>query len=126
MDIVASSHGTADCLIIFVGADPAGPWLPIAHFTTNPNPDLIPFLKELWGNTPAGLKNTIVLSEDQLEVDRHGNRITASLTEKDVQRMYMGSWITVSISAFTMELNKVGGSIHTDYSITSLSYIIWT
>jgi len=122
METEAATYGTGDSIVLFILF--MGDWYPIAHFTTNPNPELLAFIKTLWGNTPAGLKNTIWVSEDELKVDRHGNRITASLTEQVIQKQVGGVWGPVTISAFTMELNKVGGSIHTDYSVTTPTYTI--
>ena len=122
LEIEASIWGTGDDIGIFIGGGSG--WMPIAYFTTNQNPEYITFLKELWA-LPWMQLNTKSVPEDQLMVERHGNRITASLAEQEVKKMVSGvGWITVTIEAFTMELNKVGGSVHSDYSITTPLYAI--
>jgi len=122
LEIEASIWGTGDDIGIFIGGG-AGGWYPIAYFTTNQNPDYLTFLKELWA-LPWMQLNTKSVSEDELMVERHGNRITASLSEQTVKRITSSGVITVTISAFTMELNKVGGSVHSDYSIEPPAYTI--
>ena len=121
LEIEASIWGTGDDIGIFIGSGSG--WIPIAYFTTNQNPDYLTFLKELWA-LPWMQLNTKSVSEDELMVERHGNRITASLSEQTVKRITSSGVIDVTISAFTMELNKVGGSIHTEYSVTTPSYTI--
>jgi hypothetical protein len=121
LEIEASIWGTGDDIGIFIGTGTG--WIPIAYFTTNQNPEYLTFLKALWA-LPWMQLNTKSVSEDELMVERHGNRITASLAEQDVKKMVSGVWTTVTILAFTMELNKVGGSVHSDYSIETPLYTI--
>jgi hypothetical protein len=116
MDIEAASFGSGDSIIMLLWMPVPSPgyWLPIAHFTTNP--DSTEFWRDLWYslpfNTPASEKNTIDVSEDDLIVDRHGNEIFASLTSQVIQMKIKGVWTDVPIPAFTIELTKIGGSIH--------------
>jgi len=122
LEIEASIWGTGDDIGIFIGSGSG--WIPIAYFTTNQNPEYVTFLKELWA-LPWMQLNTKSVPEDELMVERDGNRITASLAEQEVKKMVSGvGWITVTILAFTMELNKVGGSVHSDYSIEPPAYTI--
>jgi hypothetical protein len=105
--VEAGSLGTGDMLTV-MRATPSGGWLPMAFFTTNPNS--VDYAKMLWNGTGAGW-NTFYVPENELMVERHGNTITASLSvPKDCVNL-MGA--TFTIPAFSMELNKVGGSIHT-------------
>ena len=65
--------------------------------------------------------NNFVVSEDELKVDRHGNRITVSIdTDISCFVMYPAPH-TLVIPAFMMELDKIGGSFHEQVSET-LSY----
>jgi hypothetical protein len=121
LEIEASIWGTGDDIGIFIGAGSG--WIPVAYFTTNQNPEYLTFLKELWA-LPWMQMNTIPVSEVELMVERHGNRITASLAEQTVKRITSSGVITVTISAFMMELNKVGGSVHSEYSIEPPAYTI--
>jgi hypothetical protein len=127
-DLEEASFGSGDNIIILMWFPTApnppttGYWMPLAHFTTNP--DSVDFFKDLWYGWPAGEKNTIVVSEDELKVDRHGNEVSASLTSQVIQKKTGGVWNPVTIPAFTIELTKVGGSIHGegggDYAIYSV------
>jgi len=127
MDIEAASFGSGDSIIILIWMPfpTPGYWLPLAHFTTNP--DSVEFFEDLWYGWPAGEKNTIVVSEDELKVDRHGNEVFASLTSQVIQKWVgsppPGQWVPVTIPAFTIELTKIGGSIHYE---ASGSYAIYT
>jgi hypothetical protein len=123
IDIEAASFGSGDSIIILMwfGPPTTGYWMPLAHFTTNP--DSVEFFEALWFGWPAGEKNTIVVPEDELKVDRHGNEVFASLTSQVIQKKVAGVWNPVSIPAFTIELTKIGGSIHNE---ASGSYAIYT
>jgi hypothetical protein len=107
-DLEEATFGSGDSIIILMWF--AGGWLPLAHFTTNL--DSVKFFEDLWFSYPAGLKNTIFVPETELKVERHGNEIFASLTSQVIQKMTGGVWNPVTIPAFTIELTKVGGSIH--------------
>ncbi len=109
-----TSLGSGDALTLFVWIPLSGGyWLPAAFFTTNP--DIAAYYEAAWGSTLAA-SNTIVVPETDLKVDRHGNTITASLTEQVIQRPFMGDLKEYDLPAFTIELTKVGGSIHQDRS----------
>jgi hypothetical protein len=126
-DIEEASFGSGDSIIILMwfptppNPPTTGYWMPLAHFTTNP--DSVDFFKALWFGWPAGEKNTIVVSEDELKVERHGNEVFASLTSQVIQKKSGGAWNPVTIPAFTIELNKIGGSIHNE---DGGSYAIYT
>jgi hypothetical protein len=123
-DLDEATFGSGDNIIILMwfGPPTTGFWLPLAHFTTNL--DSVAFFEDLWYSWPAGEKNTIPVSEDDLKVDRHGNEVFASLTSQEIQKKTGSVWNTVIIPAFTIELTKVGGSVHGegggDYAIYSV------
>jgi hypothetical protein len=98
--------------------------VPIAWFTTNPNPDVIVYLQTLLSGFPAsGLPNNIrYVSDSALTVERHGNSIHVELTAPQTILIATptSGVVPVVIPAFTMELNKVGGSVHKE-TITSLT-----
>ena len=68
----------------------------------------------MWSGLPAS-SNTMLVSDSELDVNRRGNRITASLSTLKIITLCIGE---VTIPAFTMELSKVGGSIHTERTIS--------
>jgi hypothetical protein len=94
---------------------------PIAFFTTNPNPDLIDWVQNLMSGLPAaGLPGNIrYVSDDVIIVNRHGNSIIVELTAP--QTILMGTGPVV-VPAFTVELNKVGGSVHQDETVALTGY----
>jgi hypothetical protein len=96
-------------------------YLPIAFFTTNPNPDLIDWVQILMSGLPAaGLPGNIrYVSDDVIIVNRHGNSITVELTAP--QTILMGTG-PVDVPAFAVELNKVGGSVHRDETVLLTGY----
>lgn len=102
--------------ILYPQPDGSFVWVPIADFTTNP--DALPFLKTLMSGLPAALfpLNLKSVSDSVLSVERHGNSITAELTAPQTILWLKptGGVTPVSIPAFTMSLDKVGGSVHQD------------
>jgi hypothetical protein len=94
----------------------ASGWLPIASFTTNP--EAIPGIIMLWSGLPAAF-NVKLLQENEIEVNRHGNSISVASTSPQTIMLPGGP---VTIPAFAMELNKVGGSIHTEIKRPLTSY----
>ena len=114
--IEAGSLGSGDTLLV-MRTLPTGGWGPMAYFTTNPN--ALDFAKTLWNGTGAGW-NTFYVPENELKVERHGNTITASLSVPKDCVTRMGAVFT--IPAFSMELSKVGGSIHTEMTMTLTGY----
>jgi hypothetical protein len=124
-DVEIGTHGSGDNIEIdFLFPLPTGPtYLPIAFFTTNPNPDVIDWLKIVLSGMPlAVLPNNIrYVSEDVLIVNRHGNSITVELTAPQTILMMPGP-VSVVVPAFTVELNKVGGSVHQDKAVVLTGY----
>ena len=100
-----SSYGRGTTIFLFMQM-PGAVWIPFAQFCTNP--EHREFAETIYTGLPVAV-NAILVSEDELMVDRQGNRITASLTEDKVILTRTGP---VVIPAFTMELNKVGSSFH--------------
>jgi len=110
--IEAGSLGPGDGLLV-MRSMPGGGFVPLAYFTTNPN--AVDFAKMLWNGTGAGW-NTFYVPENELKVERHGNTITASLS---VPKDCLSRWgDPFTVPAFSMELNKVGGSFHTEWTMT--------
>ena len=79
------------------------------------------FEKALRSGTPAGSipGNTRAVSENDLKVERNGNSVTVELkTQQTIKWMKnassTGGVIDVIIPAFTIKLDKVGDSTHTD------------
>ena len=100
-------------------------YIPVVFFTTNPNPDIIDWLKILLSGFPAaGLPSNIrYVSDDVLIVDRHGNSITVELTTpQTILMVQSGTPVPVVVPAFTVELNKVGGSVHRDETVVLTGY----
>jgi len=125
--IEAGNMGTSDTIFIYSynPASSMGPWIPVAIFTTNA--DALAFYKIVWSGTPAAAPtNSKLISETVLNVERHGNRITAELTSPQTIMWTKASpppsFISVTIPAFKMELNKVGCCLLTKISTTLTGY----
>ena len=118
------TYGTGDSISVFV---PYGSTiLPLATFCTNANE--ASFEKTLRSGTPAGVgTNTRSISESNLKVERQGNNIIVELKTPQAimwPKDPLGSGLTpVTIPAFTMELNKVGGSLHTNTILQLTGFI---
>jgi hypothetical protein len=115
--IEAGSLGPGDTLLVMRAIPIAPGWVPMAYFTTNPN--AVNYAKTLWNGTGAGW-NTFYVPENELMVKRHGNTITVSLSVPKDCLSRMGDVFT--IPAFSMELNKVGGSVHNEMTLTLTGY----
>jgi hypothetical protein len=117
------TYGSGDSISLTAFTDSGG-WLPVAYFTTNP--EAMPFIKTLFsGLPPASSTNNRLLSKSDLKVESHGNKITAELVTPQTGI----GWFTptlgltfVTIPAFKVELNKVGGSIHEKSSLPLTGY----
>lgn len=126
-DVQIGTYGHGDTIgISLLWNGPNGPvYLAIAWFTSNPNPDVIAWLKTTLSGFPAAMmpNNIRYVSDDVLMVDRHGNSITAELTTpQTIMMMSSTGPIPVVVPAFTMELNKVGGSIHKETIVQLTGY----
>jgi hypothetical protein len=115
-EVEDGSLGTTDALIIAIPTSLG--WVAIACFATNP--DAAAFMKTVRSGMPAaaGPLNTKTVTADTLVVERHGNRISVEL--KTPQTIYWTKaggtgYIQIQIPAFTMELNKIDGSVHKDH-----------
>ena len=121
-DVEIGSKGGGDNIEIdFPFPTTEGPiYLPIAFFTTNSNPDLIDWVQTIMSGLPAALFGNIrYVSDDVLIVSRHGNSITVELTAP--QTIMMGTGPVV-VPVFTVELNKVGGSVHQEETVLLTGY----
>jgi hypothetical protein len=122
-DVEAGTYGPHGNIRIGVLNLGTGQILPLAYFTTNTDPDLQNFFKALYagmpvGNFPQNLK--VGLTENDLKVERHGNRIIAELLTPQAIRWPGPGFPTVTIPPFKLELDKVGGSFH-DYVVDSFA-----
>jgi hypothetical protein len=126
--IEAGNMGTGDTIFIYSynSASPMGPWIPVAVFTTNT--EALALYRAVWSGTPvASPTNSKTVLESTLKVERHGNRIIAELTVPQsimwAKATPPPSYLPVTIPAFKMELDKVGGSVHPEpYSQTLIGY----
>ncbi len=126
-DVEIGTHGSGDNMEIdFLFPMSTGPmYLPIAFFTTNPNPDVIDWLKIVLSGMPCALipNNMRYVFDDVLIVERHGNSITVELTApQTILMMTSTGAVPVVVPAFTVELNKVGGSVHNEEIIELTGY----
>jgi hypothetical protein len=118
------TFGTGDSILLSISI--GGRSLPVAFFTTNL--DNRNFVKMLDSGLPVGVipNNCQNVSENDLKVDRHGNRITVELiTPKKVfwQNVNpMPPFVLVTIPAFKFELDKVGGSFHEENTESFTGY----
>jgi hypothetical protein len=116
VNVEIGTKGGGDNLEIDFPVPGTSTYIPVAFFTTNPNPEVIDWLKILLSGFPVLLPNNIRhVSDDVLIVNRHGNSITVELTApQTILMIQSGVPVPVVVPAFTVELNKVGGSVHQD------------
>jgi hypothetical protein len=120
VNVEIGTKGGGDNLEIDFPVPGTSTYIPVAFFTTNPNPDVIDWLKILLSGFPVLLPNNIRhVSDDVLIVNRHGNSITVELTAP--QTILMGTGPVV-VPVFTVELNKVGGSVHQEETVLLTGY----
>ena len=118
VDVLDSTDGTGDFIHIdlYMQMSPTfGMFVPLAVIGTNP--DRMALFETIWSGVPA-MGNNFVVSENELQVDRHGNRIIVSLNTDISCFVARPTPHTLAIPAFTMELNKIGGSFHIQESET--------
>jgi hypothetical protein len=123
--IEAGNIGTGDTIFIYSynPISPLGPWIPVAVFTTNA--EALVLYRAVWSGTPlAAPTNSKPVLESALNVERHGNRILAKLTAPQsimwAKPTIPPSYLQVTIPAFKMELDKVGGSVQSEPSSQTL------
>jgi hypothetical protein len=116
-NVVASTFGPEDHIRIDLWwpplfmEQPEGIFMPLVVVGTND--DTLAFLRSAFsGLPPSNPLNYFPASDDIVQVDRHGNRITAKLNEDLEVFLLMPTPHYLTIPAFTMELNKYGGSWH--------------
>ena len=114
---------------VTTGADPS--WCLYAHITTSHQDEA--YAKNLWSGIPfvefpgphylpylVTTDNVKYVSDSVFQVERHGNNIYANLgTPQPVQRPY---GLDFNIPAFSIELNKYGGSFHSSTSSVLTGY----
>ena len=125
----AGSIADKDYMIVYFyiqGTTSQG-WVPWAFLTASSNPAYLDFIKAIWGKSPIyyyispSVIWSNIFSGCDIAVERHGNSITANLASSKLIKLSATSGATYTLPAFTMELQKVGGSVHCDQLTTSLT-----
>lgn len=80
-----SSFGAMDLMMVWLWVPSSNLHAPVALISDNPNPDFFDFAKTLFNNTPvwipaAGMTNVFEVADDELEVWKRGDVLTANLT----------------------------------------------
>jgi hypothetical protein len=109
---------------------PKTPFVPWAVFTTITDSNFLTFWRTLTAGTPVYMKQGSITVFDNvysipggLTVDRHGNSVTINFAADQKIKIVPGATpVYFTLPAFTMELNKVGGSAHIDQAITATGY----
>ena len=106
----AGTYGAHDSINIDVAYGSS--WIPVTYFSTNTDPAFLDFIKNLYKGLPIGKGTGNARIECDLKVERHGNRITAELNTP-----YEVAWVIgrVYIPTFKLEIDQVGGSLHTGF-----------
>jgi hypothetical protein len=125
------TFGSADTIGIFQQFTTNGvtEYLPMAWYVASPDPTQpnaqVTFYRTLFSGLPAAVAvgpfvNTKAVSDTLLNVERHGNTISAQLTasQRIIYATGVGTGLPATIPAFSVEFNKVGGNIHTDTTKT--------
>jgi hypothetical protein len=129
--VETSSVASGDYILVhFYAPDYLFQWIPWAVFTTSTDPAFLSFWRTFVSGTPIYMPNTFdnVFSGCDLTVDRHGNSITINLATAQDIRIIPASVPSgplpklFTLPAFSMELNKVGGSTHDDISTVLTGY----
>lgn len=101
-------------------------YIPLALYIATPDPapnpdNVLDFLKTALSGFPStitvpalGISNTKAVAENVINVERHGNSISAQLTTPQtiIWPFITGGGRPATIPAFSIELNAVGGSVH--------------
>ena len=129
-DILTGSLGPGrDNIVIFIQwPSPTGGinYIPLALYLATPDPapnpdNVLNFITTVLSGFPSaitvpalGISNTKAVPETVLNVERHGNSISVQLTTPQtiIWPFVTGGGRPATIPAFSMEVNKVGGSVH--------------
>jgi hypothetical protein len=114
----AGTYGSYDSLNIDA-LGPNGHYLPLTYFMTSPDLGLKTMLKAIFTGMPIGNfpQNLVTgLTENDLVVQRHGNRIFAELKTPQTVRWPGTGFPLVTIPRFSLELDNFGGSLHFEYT----------
>jgi hypothetical protein len=104
-------------------------WQPFAYITTNADEEQ--FVKNVWSGSfinfdatsiglPASFStyNIKVVSEDVLQVDRHGNSVTLNLNSPQQIKRPSGPSVYFTLPALSLDLNKIDNAGSTQLSMT--------
>jgi hypothetical protein len=125
--ILDASGGGKDEANIIISVPYKAGYLPVAYFTTSP--DGLTYTRMLLsGLPPSSPTNSLLVSDDDIAVERHGNRIAVEskashtvMWTKLVNGLPAGV-TPVTIPAFSFALEKVGGSVHDDTILDLYGY----
>ncbi len=103
-------------------------WQPFAYITTNADEEQ--FVKKVWSGTfinfnatsiglPASFStyNVKVVSEDVLQVDRHGNSVTVKLNAPQQIKRPAGPAVYFTLPAFSLDLTKIDNAGSMQFSL---------
>ncbi len=123
-----SDGSSFDNLVVWLYMKPTGSqtlvWEPFAVITTDQmdatfertlwHGSFVEFDATLYPPAPIsyGTDNVKVVSESALSVTRHGNDVTINLNEPQTLKRPLSASTTFIVPAFSLELNKYGGSMH--------------
>ncbi len=133
LHVEAGSVASGDYIVVhFITDSLAYPDVPWAVLTTSTDTSFSDFWKTMLLGSPVYIPGTfdnVIPVSDALSVDRNGNSITVELKTDQVIRIIPAAAPTppslpkmFTLPAFTMYLDKVGGSIHDYSSITLTGY----
>lgn len=116
-------------LRIIVTGSTTHSWQPFAYITTNADEEQ--FVKKVWSGTfinfdatsiglPASFStyNVKVVSEDVLQVDRHGNSVTLKLNAPQQIKRPSGPSVYFTLPVFSLDLTKIDNAGSTQSSLT--------
>jgi hypothetical protein len=117
---------------MMISIDMGGAFVTTGIITTNA--EAANYLRTAFRNTPVYkpgppiLDNVVVVSDDVLKVDRHGNSITVNFSPSSPIVLYMSTptYPTVTakfplqIPAFQLQFDKYGGSAHSEFTTSTL------
>jgi hypothetical protein len=133
LHVEAGSLASGDYIVVhFLTDSPTYPDVPWAVLTTSTEPSFLNFWKTILSGSPVyipGSFDNVIPIPDALSVERHGNAIDVNLATDQVIRIIPSAAPTppslpkmFTLPAFTIHLDKMGGSIHEYTSMALTGY----